>query len=158
MEPENLDIESIMDARRETVEQTIQPVGIDELKSLGEKVFPFLDHPGVTCFSSSSRRIAAVRSITPRQMIRLKYCPDKEAGMWFLPQGGVEIQSAEFQHAMPWNALGTNAKQAPEGNGSNLFVVRAGNGHWHRRYCCSTHHGAPSRWNSPYRPQRVSFT
>ena len=45
MEPENLDIESIMDARRETVEQTIQPIGIDELKSLGEKVFPFLDHP-----------------------------------------------------------------------------------------------------------------
>jgi hypothetical protein len=30
---------------RETVEQTIQPIGIDELKSLGEKIFPFLDHP-----------------------------------------------------------------------------------------------------------------
>ena len=45
MEPEDLDIESITDARRETIEQTIEPIGIDEVKSLGEKVFPFLDHP-----------------------------------------------------------------------------------------------------------------
>ena len=45
MEPENVDIESITDARRKAIEQTIEPIGIDELKSLGEKLFPFLDHP-----------------------------------------------------------------------------------------------------------------
>jgi hypothetical protein len=45
MEPENLDIESIFAARRKAVEQTVEPIGIDELKSLGEKLFPFLDNP-----------------------------------------------------------------------------------------------------------------
>lgn len=45
MESENLDIESIFAARRKAVEQTVEPIGIDKLKSLGEKIFPFLDHP-----------------------------------------------------------------------------------------------------------------
>ena len=45
MEPENVDIESITDARRKAIEQTIEPIGIDELKSLGEKLFPFPRSP-----------------------------------------------------------------------------------------------------------------
>ena len=45
MEPENLDIASITDARRAAIEQTIKPIGSDELKAIGEKLFPFFDHP-----------------------------------------------------------------------------------------------------------------
>jgi hypothetical protein len=87
MEPENLDIESIMDARRETVEQTIQPIGIDELKSLGEKVFPFLDHPWRHMFFQfleENSGSTVYHSMTNDQ-IDVLYYPDKEAGMWFLP-------------------------------------------------------------------------
>jgi hypothetical protein len=44
MEPENRDIESITDERK-AIEKTIEPIGVKELKSLGEKIFPFFDHP-----------------------------------------------------------------------------------------------------------------
>ena len=96
MEPENLDIESIMDARRETVEQTIQPIGIDELKSLGEKVFPFLDHPWRHMFFQflEENSGSTVYHATTNDQIEVLYCPDKEAGMWFLPQGGVGLLQA----------------------------------------------------------------
>jgi hypothetical protein len=50
MEPEDLDIEGITDARRKAIEQTFEPIGIDESKSLGEKIFPFLDHPSRQTF------------------------------------------------------------------------------------------------------------
>ena len=45
MEPENLDIEAIAEARRESIEQTVQEISVEELKSIGEKIFPSLDHP-----------------------------------------------------------------------------------------------------------------
>jgi hypothetical protein len=70
MEPENLDVESITEARRKAIEQTIEPISIEQLKSLGEKIFPFSTIPGGTHFSSLLRRTAAAHSITPRQMIR----------------------------------------------------------------------------------------
>ena len=46
MESENLDIESITEARRKAIEQSVEPIDIDKLKTLGEKIFPFFfDHP-----------------------------------------------------------------------------------------------------------------
>jgi hypothetical protein len=45
MEPEDLDIQSITDARRKAIEKTIQPIDIEQLKALGEKVFPTLRSP-----------------------------------------------------------------------------------------------------------------
>jgi len=90
MEPENLDTESITDARRKAIQQTIEPIGIEELKSLGEKVFPFLDHPWRQTFflfleeNSGSTFYHA----TTNDQVEIIYCPDKVKGMWFLPQGG----------------------------------------------------------------------
>ena len=91
MEPENLDIESITNARRKVVEQTIEPIGIDELKSLGEKLFPWRDHPCRQTFfqfleeNSSSTFYHA----TTNDQFEIIYWPDKEKGIWFLPRGGV---------------------------------------------------------------------
>ena len=45
MEPENLDIERINEDRRKAVEQSIQVISMGDLKSLGEELFPTLDHP-----------------------------------------------------------------------------------------------------------------
>jgi hypothetical protein len=53
MEPEDLDIERITEDRRKAIEQNIHVVSIEDLKSLGEKLFPFLDHPWRPLFSSS---------------------------------------------------------------------------------------------------------
>jgi hypothetical protein len=32
-------------ARRKAIEETIHPIGIEELKELGEGLFPFVDNP-----------------------------------------------------------------------------------------------------------------
>jgi len=45
MESENLDIESITEARRQAIERTIEPIATEKLRALGEKLFPALDHP-----------------------------------------------------------------------------------------------------------------
>ena len=93
MEPEDLDMESIMDARRETIERTSEPIGIDELKSLGEKLFPFFDHPWRQMFFEflEENSGSTVYHATTNDRIEVLYCPDKEAGIWFLLQGGVGL-------------------------------------------------------------------
>ena len=47
------------DARREVIEQTVQEIGLEELKSIGEKFF-------------HSKILAAAHFTTPRQLIGLK--------------------------------------------------------------------------------------
>jgi len=90
MEPENLDTESITDARRKAIQQTIEPIGIEELKSLGEKVFPFLDHPWRQTFFQflEENSGSTFYHATTNDQVEIIYCPDKVKGMWFLPQGG----------------------------------------------------------------------
>ena len=45
MEPENLDVEQINEDRRKAIQQNVEVIGVDDLKALGEKLFPYLDHP-----------------------------------------------------------------------------------------------------------------
>jgi hypothetical protein len=91
MEPENLDIESILEARRKAVEQTIEPIGIDALKSLGEKRFPWHDHPWRQAFFEFIEENSGCTfyQASTNDRYEVIYCPDKERGIWFLPQGGV---------------------------------------------------------------------
>jgi hypothetical protein len=90
MEPENLDIESITDARRKAIEQTIEPISIEQLKSLGEKIFPFFDHPWRSTFFQfvEENSGSTFYHATTDDQVEIIYCLDKENGMWFLPRGG----------------------------------------------------------------------
>ena len=45
MEPENLDIEQINEDRRKAIRQNIEVISVDDLKALGERLFPYADHP-----------------------------------------------------------------------------------------------------------------
>jgi hypothetical protein len=71
MEPENLDIESITDVRRAAIEQTIKPIGSDELKAIGEKLFPLFDHPWRQTFFHEY------------DAIEILYCAEKDIGYGF---------------------------------------------------------------------------
>ncbi len=90
MESENLDIESITEARRKAIEQTIEPIGIDELKALGEKVFPSFDHPWRETFFRflEENSGSTFYHATTNDQVEVIYCPEKERGMWFLRKGG----------------------------------------------------------------------
>jgi hypothetical protein len=45
MKPENLNMEEITEARRKAIAASIRTVGLEELKALGERLFPFVDNP-----------------------------------------------------------------------------------------------------------------
>ena len=91
MEPENLDVEGIAEARSEAIEQTVQEISVEKLKSIGEKVFPFLDHPwrGKYYQFLEENRGETFYHATTNDRVEIIYCPAKERGLWFLPGGGV---------------------------------------------------------------------
>jgi hypothetical protein len=90
MEPEKLDIESITADRRKAIEQTIEPIGIEKLKSLGEKIFPFFDHPWRDTFFQflEENSGSTFYHASTNDGVEIIYCPDKDKGMWFLRRGG----------------------------------------------------------------------
>jgi hypothetical protein len=90
-EPENLDIESITEDRRKAIERTIQVISIEDLKSLGEKLFPFLDHPWRQTFFEFVEEHASdtFYHATTHDQVEIIYCPAKEKGMWFTQGRGM---------------------------------------------------------------------
>jgi hypothetical protein len=91
MTPENLDMESMTAARRQAVEQTIQPISIAELKAIGEQIFPYHDHPWRDRFfqfltENSGSTFYHATTNDPAEII---YCPAKDQGLWFRREGGM---------------------------------------------------------------------
>jgi hypothetical protein len=91
MEPENLDIEQITEDRRKAIEKSIQLISIEDLKSLGEKLFPFLDHPWRQTFFEFIEKNAGETFYhgATHDAVEIVYCPAKERGMWFTKGKGM---------------------------------------------------------------------
>ena len=105
MEPENLDIASITDARRAAIEQTIKPIGSDELKAIGEKLFPFFDHPWRQTFFQflEENSGSTIYRATTNDAIEILYCAEKDIGIWFLLKGGVGTLEPRYRDQLgPW--------------------------------------------------------
>jgi hypothetical protein len=85
MEPENLDVEQITEDRRKAIEKSIQVISIEDLKSLGEKLFPFLDHPWRQVFFQfiEEHPTDTFYHGTTLDQVEIVYCPATERGMWF---------------------------------------------------------------------------
>ncbi len=91
MERERFDLETITASRRKSIEGNIAPIEMDALKALGEKLFPYHDHPwrevyfgflaqnpGSTFFHASTH-----------DNVEIVYCGDQEKGIWYIPNSGV---------------------------------------------------------------------
>lgn len=91
MEFEKLDINEINEARRKAIKQSIHAVGLDELKALGETLFPFQDNPWrETYFQFLKDNSASVfYRATTQDGIGIIYCHANENGMWFMPEKGM---------------------------------------------------------------------
>ena len=87
MPSDYLDIQSRDEARRAGIEETIHPIGVDELNALGEGLFPSLDHPWRERFFEFIRENSncAFYHATTNDRIHILYCPPKDAGLWFMP-------------------------------------------------------------------------
>ncbi len=96
MESENLDIESIMHARRDAVAESIREISVEELKSLEASLFPYLDHPWRAPFRQflDENAGSAFYHATTNDRIQVLYCRTREKGIWFVPGSGVGILQA----------------------------------------------------------------
>jgi hypothetical protein len=90
MSTEVQDINRVMETRRQSIAESIHPVSIEELKAIGEGLFPFLDHPWRQAFFGFLEENATARfhHATTHDRIEIIYCQEKEKGIWFLPGGG----------------------------------------------------------------------
>src|SRR5262245_44169530 len=91
MSTEVLDISTLTEARRKAVADTIQPISLEELKTVGEGLFPYLDHPWRQTFFQFLEQHPSARFFhaTTHDGIEIIYCPDPDRGIWFRPGGGV---------------------------------------------------------------------
>jgi hypothetical protein len=90
---ENLDIDSIMDARRKAVAESIRQISTEELKALGETLFTYPTHPWRETFRRFIDENAAstIYHATTNDRIQVVYCHDKEKGIWFIPGSATGI-------------------------------------------------------------------
>jgi hypothetical protein len=91
MEPENLDIEQINEDRRKAIQQNIEVIGVDDLKALGEKLFPYPDHPWRQKFFEFIEQHSSDTCYhgTTNDGIEVLYCPATEKGMWYTRARGM---------------------------------------------------------------------
>src|SRR4051812_46335420 len=83
---ETIDIGEITEARRKAIAASIRTINVEELKALGEKLFPHLDHPWREKFFGfiAENAGATFHQATTHDDVQILYCHDKNKGMWFV--------------------------------------------------------------------------
>lgn len=91
MPSENLNMDEITEARRKAIAETIHPISVEELKTLGEGLFPIVDHPWREKFFTflSENAGATFHHATTDDRIHIIYCRSQDKGMWFQPGSGM---------------------------------------------------------------------
>lgn len=90
MDTENFNTQELTEERRKGVAKSIRTIGVDELKTLGEQLFPFVDHPWRTAFFDfiAENPGATFHHATTSDGIQIIYCHAKQKGIWFIPEVG----------------------------------------------------------------------
>ena len=88
---DTINIEEITKARRKAIAESIRTISAEELKALGEKLFPGVDHPWREKFFAfiNENPGATFHHATTHDGVQIIYCHDKSKGMWFLPGSGM---------------------------------------------------------------------
>ena len=93
MQSEHIDMESIIQERRQAVEESIQIINNKELEELQSSLFTDPLHPWAEPF----RQFAEENSgnlfyhSSTKDHVQVIYCRGKEQGIWFLPGVGMGI-------------------------------------------------------------------
>jgi hypothetical protein len=91
MKPENLNMDEITDARRKAIAASIRTISSEELKALGERLFPIAgDLWRERYFEFIAENAGATfHHATTNDQIQVVYCNAKAKGVWFKPGGGM---------------------------------------------------------------------
>lgn len=91
MTPEELDVDTIIAARRKAVTKSIRQISIEELNALLPKLFPDASHPWCDLFQQfldENDRDVFYHAETDEK-IYVIYCRAKEKGIWYIAESGV---------------------------------------------------------------------
>ena len=88
---DTINMEEITKARRKAIAESIRTISTEELKALGEKLFPGVDHPWREKFFAfiNENPGATFHHATTHDSVQIIYCRDKDKGVWFLPGTGM---------------------------------------------------------------------
>jgi hypothetical protein len=88
---ETINIEEITEARRKAIAASIRTISVEELKGLGESLFPHFDNPWRDKFFDFIKENAGATfyHAATHDGVELIYCHAKEKGIWFMPGTGM---------------------------------------------------------------------
>ena len=88
---DTFDMEEITEGRRKAIAASIRTISIEELKALGERLFPGADHPWREKYFGflNENASATFYHATTHDSVQIIYCHGKDKGMWFLPGTGM---------------------------------------------------------------------
>jgi len=91
MATENLNPEEILESRRKAIAESITVISVEDLKKLGETLFPYFDHPWRTAFFNfiGENANATFHHAKTGERIEFIYCNAGNNGMWFIPGSGM---------------------------------------------------------------------
>jgi hypothetical protein len=86
-----MDMDTITEARRKAIATSIHSISAAEMKTLGEKLFPFHDDPWRTAFFEflEQNPHGSFHHATTDDGVEILYCHDKNKGIWFVPKSGL---------------------------------------------------------------------
>ena len=99
---EAIHMEEITEARRKAIAASIRTIGVEELKSLGERLFPFHDDPWRERFFDfvAENSDATFHHAMTHDGVQIIYCRAKEKGIWFMPGTGMGPMQSEGLKAL----------------------------------------------------------
>ena len=91
MQSEMINMDEITEARRQAIAKSIRTIDAEELKALGEQLFPTVENPWRELFFGFIAENAgnSFYHAATHDGIQVIYCPAKDKGMWFKPGIGM---------------------------------------------------------------------
>jgi hypothetical protein len=88
---DNLNMDEVTEARREAIRDTLHTITVEELRSIGESLFPSAEHPWRDKFFGfiSENAGATFYHAVTDDRIHVIYCPAQEKGMWCIQGSGM---------------------------------------------------------------------
>ena len=104
-----VDLETLTKQRRVALAKSIRSLGTDEMKQLGEKLFPFSGDPWREKFFQfiTDNVSATYHHAVTHDGVNLVYCRQKDKGIWFLPGQGMGPLQARGRETM-WELIEGN--------------------------------------------------
>ena len=86
MQNEQINISEIMEARRQSVADSLHTISVTELQALTEELFPTVDHPWLEKFSEvvNDPMSGTLHHAMADDHVHVLYFHDKNIGLWFI--------------------------------------------------------------------------